>query len=37
MTVAFALNLSAALGTAPMLVPDALNGTVGTFGVGLIL
>jgi hypothetical protein len=31
MTAALALNLSAALGTAPMLVPDAPNGTVGTF------
>jgi hypothetical protein len=34
MTVALALNLSAALGTAPMLVPNAPNGTVGTFGAG---
>jgi hypothetical protein len=32
MTAALALKLSAALGTALMLVPDAPNGTVVTFG-----
>jgi hypothetical protein len=36
-TGALALNLSAALGTAPMVVPKAPNVTVGTFGVALIL
>jgi hypothetical protein len=37
MTAVFALNLSAAFGTAPMVVPEAPNGTVGMFGVGLML
>jgi hypothetical protein len=37
MTGALALNLSAVFGTAPMLVPDAPNVTVGTFCVGRML
>jgi hypothetical protein len=37
MTAVFAQNLSAGFGTAPNEVPDAPNGTVGTFGVGLTL
>jgi hypothetical protein len=37
MIAVFALNLSAGFGTAPNEVPDAPNGTVGTFGVGLTL
>jgi hypothetical protein len=37
MIAVFARNLSAAFGTAPIDVPEAPNGTVGTFGVGLML
>jgi hypothetical protein len=37
MTAVFAQNLSAAFGTAPNEVSEAPNGTVGTFGVGLML